>query len=77
MEAHLWLPQTTQPHATITTSHPNTIHNIMPSFIDKLKPSSHKHENKDQKEGQEQQFTIQPHPAVRIRLRDLAVASSC
>lgn len=39
----------------------------MSNLLNKLKPSSHKEDGAEtKKDGEEQQFTIQPHPAVRL-----------
>lgn len=48
----------------------------MSNLLNKLKPSSHKNKDEghhDQSKGEEQQFSIQPHPAVRL----LSPACSC
>ncbi|PSR73112.1 hypothetical protein PHLCEN_2v11014 [Hermanssonia centrifuga] len=44
----------------------------MPSFLDKLKPSSHKHQNQGEQQQQgEPTYSIQPHPAKTNDPRDL------
>ncbi|KAI0821468.1 hypothetical protein BC629DRAFT_1461213 [Irpex lacteus] len=64
--------QLTHSHITYLNKTRSLLNSKMSGILNKLKPSSHKHDSGDNKSSEgEQQFSIQPHPARTNDPRDL------